>query len=850
MAKVGGTYPSVVMGVSQQEPQDRRPGQMGEQDNMLPDPVRGLTRRRATRWLDEINLGTGSTSWTTEAQRMREFAFAIDSVEFCLLYRAEASALGEDKFLFLFNKTTGAFIPVTYENSTWVDDLIAGGVSAVTCVGRYLYIAGNTTIPTATQVDVWNEATNKQKLAAWIRSGAYSRKYTVTLVKPDGTTVASTYETKPSAYPELLDTSDIPFYIVGTTDPDPEYQKHVNDRVNEYNGLVNEWIKISAEDIQPQNIAQKLVDLLILDHGVAASAQSGHVLVDDADYVDIKVDDGADGQTFVAVGKEVSDPTRVTRVHWNGKIIRVRPKGAAESESYYLRAVGDDGATGWTEVTWYEAAGVVQTVTNAFAQLIIHDGTAYVAQSGAGLEAIAPSSGEHPDYKVSVVGDGTSAPLPNFIGRVITMLSVFQDRLLIGTNGIVNCSRPGDYLNYFRQTVLTIADNDPIEMFAQGSEGDTLRASVLYDKDLVIFGDLKQYAISGRQALSAKAPSIAAISAHKDTTAAHPIAVGNFVFYGNDAEESGRTSLHQLQVGNLTSAPVGYEVSQQLDSYLVGSPVQMTAITSPNIVALRTRDNPQSFYMYRYVDDQSGGTRVLDAWHKFTYAPVLGTIIGVSTHKGDFLVFTMRPVPGSPGGTYYVVADRCSVNALSDGNPHLDSWRSYGSLDGWHASANTATHAAARKPSPFYLVGAPMSGVAELIEQEPEVEDYLNVGVITPALAEPTNPYPRDSNDKPIMGGTMSLSGVVLSLKDTGGFSLYRSVRGHTNRAAKFEGRIVEDDNNLLGTQPLFGGQYPVTIAADIAVMRWWIESESWLPLRVTGIEWTGQHFYRVRRVS
>ena len=849
MGKVGGNYHAVYFGVSEQEPQDRRPGQMEAQDNMLPDPVRGLVRRRASRHTDEMALsGTGTDAWKQEAQRMREFTFVIDGVEYCFLYRKEPSVLGEQLFAYLFNKTTGSFIPIVYEDSSWVDSLISGGVSAVTCVGRYLYIAGNTTIPVATQEQPWDSTANKNKLAAWVRSGAYSRKYTVTLVKPDGSIVQSSYETKPAAYPELLDTSDIAFYLPGTTDPDPEYQKKVNDRVNEYNGLVNEWTKIAADDIQPENIAEKLAEALSIDHGVAASNVRGTVVVDDADYVDIRCDDGADGQTFTAVGKEINDPVRVTRVHWHGKVVRVRPSGASETEVYYLKAVAEtEGDTGFTNVTWFESAGVISTPTRMFAQLIIHDGVAYVAQDGAGLEALAPTSGEHPDYKPSTVGDGRSSPLPNFIGTKITMLTVFQDRLLIGTDGIVNCSRPGDYLSFFRKTVLTISDDDPIEMFAQGSEGDTLRSGVLYDRDLVIFGDLKQYAISGRAPLTAKAPSISAVSAHEHSAEAHPVASGNFVFHAKSAD--GRTSLHQLQIGNLTAAPVSYEVSQQLDSYLSGAPVQLCAITAPNMVVFRTRDNPQYFYMYRYVDDQSGGQRQVDAWFRMHYAPALGSILGVSTYRGDLYIFTMRP-SGAPGGAYYVVADRLSLNPTKDQHPHLDSWREYPAADGWHGTAQSLMHAAASETSDQYLIGSVAVDVLELIEQEPGIEDHLKIGVISPGRVHPTNPYMLDQNGRAILGGRLTINNAVLSLDDTGGFSCYRELRGNTTLVKKFEGRVIGGSDNLLDRQPLFRGQISLPLGGETRDLRYWINTETWLPLRITGIEWNGQSFYRVRRVS
>lgn len=846
MSKVGGTYPSVVFGVSEQVPQDRRPGQTTEQINMLSDPVHGLVRRRGSVWQDELNLGAASAGqaavWQSEAQKMREFTFTIDGKEYSLLYRAHASTTGKPRFMFLFDKRNAQYIPITYENSTWVDTLIAGGASALACVGRYVYIAGNTTIPTVTSTDRWTEASNKQRLAAWIRAGAFSRKYTVTLVKNDGTTQAFSYTTKSAAYPTLLDTSDIAFYISPGV-PDEEYQKKVNDRVNAYNGEVNAWIKTSAEDIQPENIATKLKDAMVAAGVTGVNALRGTVYVDNALYVDIRIDDGGDDTSAVAVGQEVTDPTRVTRQHYVGKVIRVKPSGGTDKESYYLEARSDTGATGWADVTWYEAAGVEHVVTNVVSQLIIEGGTAYVAQNGAGLEVLAPGSGPHPEYKKNGVGDGVTAPVPYYFGRPITMLSVFQDRLLVGADGTVSGSRNGDYLNFFRATVLAIKDNDPVEMYAYGSEGDTLRAGVMYDKDLVIFGDQKQYAINGRQVLSAKTPQVGAISAYEGATDALPVSSGNYVFYGKSAE--GRTGMHSLRVSSVTESPTSDDVSQQLDQYIQGNPVQLCATTAPNLVLYRTDGPADTFYVYRYVDENGGASRLMDAWHKWQYAPTLGTIIGLSTWRGDALVYTMRYA----GGNVYVVADLASTNAELDVNPCLDSMRPYVGLTGWHADA-AGLSAAVSKPSQYFLLGAPLEDADEFLLQVPGVEPYLKVGAVSKGSVTPTNPFPRDQNGRAIMSGRMTLTKVIVSVKNSGGLYALVHTKDGDVPSLQFAGRILGESNNLISRQPVVTAKLPVSVGREVSNCEYTLETVDWQPLTITGIDWEGQSFIRVRRVS
>lgn len=60
MAVYEGVYKSLLQGVSQQTPQERTDGQLGEQLNMLSDPVTGLRRRGGVRFIDKLNVASES----------------------------------------------------------------------------------------------------------------------------------------------------------------------------------------------------------------------------------------------------------------------------------------------------------------------------------------------------------------------------------------------------------------------------------------------------------------------------------------------------------------------------------------------------------------------------------------------------------------------------------------------------------------------------------------------------------------------------------------------------------------------------------------------------------------------
>lgn len=844
MSKVEGSYASVVLGVSEQVAQDRRSGQHEEQVNMISDPVRGLARRWGTTFDAQTWRSTGTASqMAAEYARMREYSFFINGVEYTLIYRPFASSSSAEHAFLCYCKDTKTFIPVSIQaGSALLNAIVTGGVSAVVNVGRYLYIAGNTVTPSMQVTDQYGNQANKQRLVCWVKSGAYSRTFSITLYRADGSSVSASYKTKPSAYPTALDTSDIKYYKADGTTPDPEYQKKINDRVNAYTSAVTAYIGEAAADITPENIAEKLRAALAAQN-VNCGTRGGTVVMDDSQYIELTVDDGGDGSLMIGVGNEVNSPDKLSVIHRVGKVVRVRPMGASSKTSYYLQAYAKSNAgDSWQEVIWRESAGVQFMPTSMFAFAIIHNSTLYMVDNPANFPA---GTGTHPGFTPNVVGDGASNPAPNFFGSKITMMSVFQDRLLIGSDGTVSLSRPGDYLNFFRQTVLSVKDDDPVEMYSYGAEGDVLRSSVMFDRDLVIFGDKKQYSISGRAVLTPSLPNISVLSSHEDSTQAYPVGSGNFVFYGKQRE--GRTSVHQLQVGQLNESPESYEVTQQLDTYLVGRPAQIIALTSPNTLVFRTESVSSDLYVYNYIDASGTGERLFDSWSRWRFNPVLGSVFAVSAHKGELLIFTLRQ--GNSG--LCVVADRQNLSTELAPRPYMDSMVQYTNLSGhWHIDVDASLlDVAIGKGHTAFLFGDHLSNVSTLTAQIPDSAPYLWVGATPDSYVTCTNPFLRDKNDKAVTSGRLTITKVVPSFADTPTVRCIVATRTAVTQEDKDFSRILGDSDNLIGVQPLPTTTWGITVGREAREYSLTLKAHQWMPFTITALSWTGQLFLRTRQV-
>lgn len=866
--KVSGSYEKVFFGVSKQTPQDRRDGQCWEQVNCISDVVRGVVRRHGSRHESTKVIGdyseVSSAAFLEDIKTYRSFDFLVGDDQYTLVYRKKAKVAGSTApFCFCFNKKTRQFITVSLQASNAiVSALEADGVSAIANVGRYLYIAGNSIVPGYTVVDNVGSAANKSMAAAWVRRGDYSKTYAldVYLRKTSDNslyTISGEYETMPSAYPGVLDTQDIPA-------SDPEYQKKVNDRTNEYNTLVTQHIGLAAADILQANIASKIKEELeddrdtqsltsavtfeISNSTIGIKAAAGYVI----DNVVAK--DRGDGTAFLAVANTVSTVDELTAEHYPGKVVKVRPKKSDDSDSYYMKAVkreDDSVISGLQEVTWIQAAGETTTITSAFGFATVKGGVFYLAGSAAGLETLASLS-DVPDFEPSKVGDTISTPIPSFLGEKINFMGSFQDRLMIGFKSTITFSRPGRYLDFFRQDVLTVVDDDPIEIYPTGSEDDTIVASTAFQGNVLLFGQRKQYLLSGKQRFVPNSAIVMIIGSNEDAVDMDPVASGNFVFYAKG--RLGYSSLHQLQGSVVADTPQSYDVSANVDKYILGSPVQALALTTPDTILLRTDGKANGLYLYSYLDVSDGSQRVFEAWSRWEWHESLGQIAGWTFSRGDISIFTVR----HNDDKWFIVSDKFTMDVKLDDKPYLDSMRPYsvyevanpgtewmaGDIDGAYVAFNSSVRQ--------HLIGQPLDRVDNLKDGYPSDVGALEVGVGFDAYITPTNPYVRDKQGKAIVDARTVINQFVVSVAETAGVESWVTTKakpdgylsGYTN--GRELGRLTAE----LGIQPISTGEFQFIVGRENNEFEYKLKAVKWFPMTISAITWVGQFFSRTNRIT
>jgi hypothetical protein len=966
--KVNGSYDSVIRGVSQQVPQDRRSGQMNSQYNMISDPVRGLSRRRGSLFNGESSRGAYSpmqvANINNDRKRHKTAQLSIDGAVHDIIYRSSpANYLGyEDELLTVYSRNTQEFLPVVYPNApVMLAAFNASGISTPVSLGKYTVLAGRGHVPTATIIPKWDtipDGNGETKFAVQARGAAYAKTFTLEFTEASGNVITATYKSPSSGYPGVLDTSDLRTETINTggsnvtldktfvlspsgvvnptnfwarvsissvtdlttglvltfTPGEPaatqyttttdtvrvsptlaghrlrviyvryavetnlSYQEEVSNRTNLYNSAVTAWITSSANGASPEGIAEGLHLAVLAAFAAAGRSAPGivrygsHLLIRNSftgvtgsRVVELSGDDSGDGSLLRVVGREINDVALVTQRHFPGHVVRVRPKDGDSEKVTYLQAfvadvAGANDSTQGADVVWRECAGTVVQPADVFLygtiefSSVLGKNCLLLGRSGLELTTmrvaygVAPST-DTPDLLPSVAGDLITDPVPEFLGRFISYLGLFQDRLVIASGSKVFMSRPGDYFNFFRRSTLTVEDDDPLEVQAYGSESDIIRSAVTYDRNYILFGDELQYIVSGRQAITPKNAAINIMSAYGAAVDASPVASGNFVFFCR--KNAGSTTVHQMQPGILSETPVAYQVSSQLDSYLTGTAVELAAFTGPNHLVVRTDGLANTLFLYSYLDSAGASERVFDSWGQWFWTPAMGSITGMSSDAEELLVFLER----EHNGILYHACERFSFKTEFNSMPHLDSlrkqpatWTPATSFDG---IGDISTISFAFGPNTSRkLVGVPASRMSELVGYTPQEKSELYVGWNAPAAVSPTNPYPRDRNGEAIVNCRLTLGIITLTLANTGGVKVVTmSNAGIVREVLNSKARILGFQNNIIGRQPVSTYTASALIGREIRDVQYEVQAQSWLPLTVTSIEWAGQYLNNVKRM-
>lgn len=601
--------------------------------------------------------------------------------------------------------------------------------------------------------------------------------------------------------------------------------------------------------ISPDNIAVELYNDLI------TAAPAGYIFgifsniitvkkTSAVGLIDITCVDSRNGTAGVVIQDRVKDTSELPRIAITGMRVAVTGSGTKDEDDLYFTA---DGSGGLTRVVWRETLKTglkykFDAATMPHVLVRLADGTFYFGPLNGGTYGGTVLE----SWVDRDAGDDNSNPERIFIGSTIEFISSFQDRLLFLSGEFLILSSTKSYFNFWNTTGSTLLDSDPIEIANPSTQATPLKSVVMHNKNLIVFSLIAQFMLPGGSGLTPALAALRQITAYQSSLGAVPVVAGSNVMF--DITYGKYSGVRELYTASLVDMQEARAITEHVKRYIPGKITRMQVGSNLGILGVLTDGAPNSIFIYQYIWE--GEQRVQAAWSEWRFkAPVVNfffdgatiALLMVDSTNAKYSLCELDSTDVSDAGlTYNVYLDRKQMITPA-GNLQFSIAESPAVMsDLIVVQSENCLH-----PGLTVQV-ASIVGTTVTLAEDPG--GAVIFGYKYDSVYTPTMPIMRDQNGIAIETNRLIVGAFNITYKDSGAFRVNVTDPWNGVSTQEFSGRYAGDVNTIVGTIPIISGLFNASIGKDRNLATIDIASEKHLPMKITGIEWTGQFTKKGRR--
>lgn len=351
--------------------------------------------------------------------------------------------------------------------------------------------------------------------------------------------------------------------------------------------------------------------------GVTATRQGSVVKVTAATAATtLKVSDSVADSALILIWEEVPRFTDLPTVCGNDFRVKVSGDPDEGTDDYFVKFVtGDASVFGngiWEETLDYDTLTSIDNTTMPH-QLVRQ------TDDGAGTITGTPNAIYFDFDRVTwddrLVGDTTLNPDPSFIGNTIADLMFHKNRFGFLSDDKEILSSSGSFFNFFRTTVRSLLDDDPIDVGSNHTRVSFLHHGVGHNGKLLTFSSKTQFTTDGIPNLTPKTVQIVPVAEFECDPNATPVSTGRTVFF---AQPQGDFSLVRelYQIGDSEKYDAEH-ITAHTPKYIQGNIIDMEASTLADMLVVRSDADLATVYVYKFFWD--GDNKAQSSWSKFTF---------------------------------------------------------------------------------------------------------------------------------------------------------------------------------------------------------------------------------------
>ncbi len=332
--------------------------------------------------------------------------------------------------------------------------------------------------------------------------------------------------------------------------------------------------------------------------------------VDEADFT-ISSQDGFGSRALDITKGKTQRFTDLPLVSGEGFAVKVTGEGSVTADDFYVEYTSDGTADG--QGVWVESRKRGEDI-EFDATTMPH---VFIRQSD-GTFTFGPHT-----WKPRTVGDSESNPMPGFVGKKITDIFFFKDRLGVTAGENLIFTEVHKYDNFFRTTVRALLPSDRIDVSLADRKVAIIQHAVVHASDLILWSDNGQFLVAGSVPLTPTTVSAPPVSGFDGSPAVKPVSSGKVLHFLQDLGST--TKVYEYSADGAsgeTNRRDADDISKSLTTYLDGSPYALGVTKTANIVAVATMCVPNDLFVCSQEweqGDESKSRKILSSWGRWRF---------------------------------------------------------------------------------------------------------------------------------------------------------------------------------------------------------------------------------------
>jgi hypothetical protein len=831
MGLISTSIPNLINGISQQNAVQRNVGQAETQTNFSSNIIEGLTKRPPTEFVANLLSSTAfpnnaAVHWINRDSANQYVAvFTNGTVKVFNLDGVEKTVTID---------TGGASYLAT---TAPINDL------AFTNIADYTFVANKTKTITETSATT---AAKVQEYISYVKSSQYGRQYSVTLNH-------STW-----SYPiEVL--FQMPTGNDASTDSgfrDTEKIAHIL----LYGTASSHWSS-GADGIGFKTIRTDTGATLSTSEGLAnysgitgtfTHTQYGNTIYGTCSSGTFAVEttDGFGNQAMYAVKDAIQDFTDLPYYAKPGMILQITGEEGDTLSDYYVEFKANG--------VWSECVGPgvklgLDNATMPYALINNNNNTFSFTQQ---------------TYTNRASGDDVTNSAPSFVGKKVSNLTFFQNRLGIISDQNLVLSENASYYNFYATTGTDVLDTDPVDIAAAGTTVNKLYNSIDFNEQLLLFSEEAQYILeSSGDSVTPTTAVLTKTSTFSHATKVSPVSAGKYVYFAQNRND--KTAVTEYFADDDTLTNDGIDVTIGVSSLIPGNAYKIvsnniedtmvvlchdtldgtnnTAYTPSSAV---TATNASTLNIYKYFWDSN--KKVQSAWSTWSlsncqiisaeaYDSYLYVLVNENTNTKLLKIDLRNPDFSALSHNIHVDFRTATLSGTYNSSTDLTTFTLPYSL-------NQTLKAVDATNGSNLTIDNSSSGTTQKIKG-----NHTSAVFGSTYLSEYkfSTPYVREdggSGTISVTSGRYQIRQVSVDYQNSGFFQAVVTQEGRNNVTYEFNGTIINSASAIIGQPNITSGTYNIPIQSRNTNYTCTLKSDSHLPVHFVSAELEGFYHRRSQR--